>query len=306
MNTYITAALSLLASSALALPVVNGTASILAQNPPHFAIYSDNWSNMGAPPNATALDGWNAFLLSFWTSGRGPLDMAQGWVSLTDEQRAAYRAEYDAVGAKLIISAYGSTESPTTAGVDPITAANELADFVKTYNLHGADLDYEDFDAFNGGTAEDWLITMIKQLRTNLGPDYIITSAPLAPWFADNGKYPGGGYVRIHEEVGDQIDWYNVQFYNQNDYTTCESLLNTSGSQWPHTSLFEIVAKGVPADKLLIGKPASTGDASNGYVDPATLATCVQQAKGKGWNAGLMVWQYPNQPIGYVSTVWGS
>ena len=40
-----------------------------------------------------------------------------------------------------------------------------------------------------------------------------------------------------------------------------------------------------------IGKPATSGDASNGFIAPATLATCVSQAKAKGWDAGVMVWE---------------
>ena len=34
----------------------------------------------------------------------------------------------------------------------------------------------------------------------------------------------------------------------------------------------------------VIGKPATAGDASNGYIAPATLAGCVSQAKAKGWS----------------------
>ena len=52
--------------------------------------------------------------------------------------------------------------------------------------LHRFKVDYEDFDAFNGGTtaAVDWLVSFTKQLRAQLpASDYIITHAPVAPWF---------------------------------------------------------------------------------------------------------------------------
>ena len=39
-----------------------------------------------------------------------------------------------------------------------------------------------------------------------------------------------------------------------------------------------------------MGKPVTLGDAT-GFIDPSTLATCVQQAKNTGWSAGVMVWQ---------------
>ena len=84
---------------------------------------------------------------------------------------------------------------------------------------------------------------------------------------------------------------YNVQFYNQGLYTTCDSLINTSGGAFPGTALLEIPKNGIPLDMLVIGKPATAADASNGFMDPATLGTCVKQAKAKGWNGGVMVWQ---------------
>ena len=75
------------------------------------------------------------------------------------------------------------------------------------------------------------------------------------------------------------------------EYTTCDSLLTTSSSTWPESALFQIASNGVSLDKLVIGKPATSGDASNGFIAPATLATCVSQAKAKGWEAGVMVWE---------------
>ena len=75
------------------------------------------------------------------------------------------------------------------------------------------------------------------------------------------------------------------------EYTTCDSLLNTSSSTWPESALFEIIANGVDADKLVIGKPATSGDANNGYIAPETLAECLQTAKAAGWSAGAMSWQ---------------
>lgn len=68
------------------------------------------------------------------------------------------------------------------------------------------------------------------------------------------------------------------------EYTTCAGLLTTSSSTWPKTALFQIAASGVPLSKLVIGKPANTADASNGYISTSTLASCVSQAKNQGWS----------------------
>ena len=79
------------------------------------------------------------------------------------------------------------------------------------------------------------------------------------------------------------------------EYTTCDNLLNTSGGTFPGSALFEIASNGVDENKLVIGKPATANDASNGFIDPATLAGCVAQAAEQGWNAGVMTWEVRSQ-----------
>ena len=46
----------------------------------------------------------------------------------------------------MIVSAFGSTEAPTSSGTDPTDVANTIASFVQTYNLDGVDVDYEVFN----------------------------------------------------------------------------------------------------------------------------------------------------------------
>ncbi|THH14722.1 hypothetical protein EW146_g5647 [Bondarzewia mesenterica] len=98
---------------------------------------------------------------------------------------------------------------------------------------------------------------------------------------------------------------YNVQFYNQgaSEYTTCTNLLTTSGGSFPGSAVFEIAANGVSLNKIVIGKPATSSDASTGYMSPATLAGCVNTAKSQGWNAGIMTWEYPDAAASWISTV---
>ncbi|KZP25555.1 glycoside hydrolase family 18 protein, partial [Athelia psychrophila] len=86
----------------------------------------------------------------------------------------------------------------------------------------------------------------------------------------------------------------------------CDGLLTASSTTWANTALFQIAASGVSLDKLVIGKPATTADANNGYIDPATLATCVADAKAKGWDAGVMTWEFPDATPAWISTVRGT
>lgn len=79
--------------------------------------------------------------------------------------------------------------------------------------MDGTDIDWEDGGALTNGSGADWLIVFTIKLRELL-PGKIITHAPQGPYFNEN-LYPKGGYTKIHKNVGNLIDFYNVQFYNQ-------------------------------------------------------------------------------------------
>ncbi|KAF9648685.1 glycoside hydrolase family 18 protein [Thelephora ganbajun] len=271
---------------------------------PHWVIYSDKWSGSSAPPHPSAIKGYNVLNLSFLLVA-GAWDNAQAWTTLTAAERASIKSQYAAAGIKLVVSAFGSTDAPTSAGLDPVALATTMGNWVKKYHLDGIDVDYEDFGAMDGGTAEAWLVSFTRQLRVILpsSSGYILTHAPVAPWFSP-GIYKHGAYLTVHREVGDLIDWYNIQFYNQGntEYTTCHNLLRASSSQWPKSSVFEIAASGVPVSKIVIGKPANTGSANSGYINPGTLSSCLSQAKGSGWDGGAMVWEYPDAGSSWITT----
>ena len=78
------------------------------------------------------------------------------WASLNDTQRSAIKSQYAAAGINLLVSAFGSTDTPTTSGVDPVATANSMAAWVRRYQLDGIDVDYEDLAAFwkGDGSAE--------------------------------------------------------------------------------------------------------------------------------------------------------
>lgn len=80
--------------------------------------------------------------LSFWLLS-GPADQVEEWVLISNATRASIKSSYNAAGISLIVSAFGSTDTPTTSGYDPTTVANELAAFVLEYDLDGVDIDYE-------------------------------------------------------------------------------------------------------------------------------------------------------------------
>ena len=80
--------------------------------------------------------------LSFLLS-TGPADQAQGWAQLDADSRQKAKQQYNQAGIKVIVSAFGSTETPTTSGMDAAGVAKTMADWVKQYGLDGIDVDYE-------------------------------------------------------------------------------------------------------------------------------------------------------------------
>ncbi|EKM81750.1 hypothetical protein AGABI1DRAFT_126110 [Agaricus bisporus var. burnettii JB137-S8] len=117
-------------------------------------------------------------------------------------------------------------------------------------------------------------------------------------------KWRGGGYLKVHQGVGNLIDWYNVQFDNQglgvNEYTACNNLPTASSSTWPKTSAFEIAASVIPLSKIVIGNQPQLVTPESGSCQ---LRFCAQQAKSQGWNAGIMTWQYPQAASPWITSV---
>jgi len=264
--------------------------------------------------------GYNVINLAFWTTG-GPVDTAKVWSGLfhyftknndfecttNKECQKILIDKYHEAGMKLLVSAFGETDKPVSQGADAEAVAQELADFVTTNQLDGVDLDFEDKDAMENGVAEKWLITITKELRKKLGPDAIITHAPQGPYFfMGKEKYPGGGYTRVNKEVGDSINWYNIQFYNQDTtrYDTYEELFVKASGWAGKTAVQELKEGGLAMNKIVVGKPITRADADNtGYIPQSDLVDIFRKAKTNlGWTTGFMGWQVGSDKDGK----WGS
>lgn len=126
-------------------------------------------------------------------------------------------------------------------------------------------------------------------------PNHIISHAPQGPYFKSE-YYPKGGYVTVNKEVGNLIDFYNVQFYNQGDtkYNSYDELFIKSSGFFSGTAVKEIIARGVPSNKIVVGKPAAQMDVMNtGLVSATDLGAWTSRAFTElGWYAGVMFWQF--------------
>lgn len=61
---------------------------------------------------------------------------------------------YHGDNTKIMVSAFGATEFPTTQGLDAEKTCTKLANFVKDNKLDGIDIDWEDNAAMENGTGE--------------------------------------------------------------------------------------------------------------------------------------------------------
>ena len=73
----------------------------------------------------------------------------------------------------------------------------------------------------------------------------------------------------MNEEVGELINFYMVQFYNQGDtmYDSYNELFTQATGHFGGTSVKEIAERGIPLKKIVVGKPVIQADAANsGYI----------------------------------------
>ncbi|KAK2612705.1 Endochitinase 3 [Conoideocrella luteorostrata] len=128
----------------------------------------------------------------------------------------------------------------------------------------------------NDGTG---YLAMTKRFKSNFAKDsskkYYISAAPQCP-------YPDQSEPL---DVCQQLDWVQVQFYNNGDCNIAQSGFAQAVKNW---------SKGIGSGvKLYIGALASGADGDEGYVSADTLNKAINQVKGMGLPnfAGAMLWE---------------
>ncbi|KAI1785587.1 chitinase [Ganoderma leucocontextum] len=260
---------------------------------PKFVIYSASAVGEEVLPPVDQMKGFNVVNLAFLQYD-GAHDQALNWANLLAPRRQQLKAQYNDAGISFLVTAFGAVDLPTTNGWDPTATADTMAQFVLNKNLDG---DYEELQLklSKPGAGEAWVSTLTQALRTHLPKGQsILTHAPVGPWFEPN-FCPGGCYLTVYKNVGDLIDCahYNVQFYNCHPgYEDRNTLFRSAGGSC------------IPAEKIVIGKPGSAQDTTNGgFMDPTVLSTCVSQAVQEGWDGGVMVYQYPHANATWIAAV---
>ena len=96
-------------------------------------------NGLGVPGYAETPHDYNYILLAFWSCNKAPKDMALLWSEAykyfgprntfgndTDSVQKALKKKYNDAGIKIMVSAFGSTEFPTTLGEDPVKCGTDF------------------------------------------------------------------------------------------------------------------------------------------------------------------------------------
>ncbi|KAI0443893.1 alkaline phosphatase [Xylaria telfairii] len=162
-----------------------------------------------------------------------------------------------------------------------------LYELVRERGLDGLDLDVEEHMSLVG------IIRLIDRLRADFGSGFIITLTPVATALVDARRNLSGfDYKALEVARGDQIAWYNAQFYNG----------------WGDASnpvLYEMcVALGWKPEKVVVGLVTSP-DNGYGYVRFEVLSYNLKLLREQFPKfGGVMGWEYFNGQPGGKQRPW--
>lgn len=151
-----------------------------------------------------------------------------------------------------------------------------LYSLIKAHRLDGIDLDIEEPMSLSG------IIRLIDRLRSDFGPDFLITLAPVATaLLPGNQKHLSGfDYAQLELQRGGEIAWYNAQFY-------C-GWGDASTTVWYDA----IVAGGWKPEKVVLGL-VTNPVLGAGFVPGWVLEGVLRLLKGRYERfGGVMGWEY--------------
>ncbi|KAH7192007.1 glycoside hydrolase superfamily [Fusarium flagelliforme] len=162
-----------------------------------------------------------------------------------------------------------------------------VRDMIRERALDGLDLDVEEQMSLGG------IVRLIDRLRSDFGPSFIITLAPVAMSLLDFTKNLSGfDYEALEVMRGRDIAWYNTQFYC--GWGDCSNPL-----------MYDLmVQKGWPPEKIVIGL-VTNPENGHGYVPFNPLNMVLTTLRGRyGKFGGVMGWEYFNSLPGGKERPW--
>ncbi|KDR68302.1 hypothetical protein GALMADRAFT_146525 [Galerina marginata CBS 339.88] len=154
-----------------------------------------------------------------------------------------------------------------------------LSSCIMDYKLDGVDLDVEEYESLEN------IGKLIKRLRQDFGDNFIITMAPVASALkGGRDTFSGFNYADLEAQYGDDINWYNVQFYS--GYGSMEN-----------TTDYNEIVKDFPLNPRRLVAGTLTNKANGGgFVELDKVNSTVRQLANKYGDGfgGVAGWEYFN------------
>jgi len=154
-----------------------------------------------------------------------------------------------------------------------------LHDTIVKHSLDGVDLDVEQAVSISD------IENLIRKLRTDFGPDFTITLAPVASALLDGGNLSGFNYAQLEQDAGTEINWYNAQFYSG------------FGSIFPDDQYINITKQDLKLKpSRLVASTLTNPKDGSGYVPPDEVVNSIRSlCKMFGSQfGGVAGWEYFN------------
>ncbi|KAF8154279.1 glycoside hydrolase [Crassisporium funariophilum] len=243
---------------------------------PIAAGYYPYWSAKDAPPESLEFEKFDVIFFGFLVPNQSStLD----WVEDAETILKRLIEIIKIVGAltKIVLSIGGYEGSQwfsqaCSTPTNRVTFVNSIVAIVKSYGLHGVDIDWEQSDSKGSGNDASNLLSLLQTLRSALGPSMIISAAVgHTPWLGNDGKPLDN--VALFAEQLTYINIMNYGVWGPNAMPGPNApLANTFGqSKKPEATAEAAVARwkaaGFPPSKILLGLPLY------GYVSKTTQTT---------------------------------
>lgn len=206
---------------------------------------------------------------------------------------------------------------------------DSITSIIRQYGLDGLDVDFEgqsvhvnpgDADITNPTTPVIVnLIAALRQIRQNIGPNFILTMAPETFFVqvgyqfyggTSNGDSRTGAYLPVIHGVRDILTLIHVQHYNTGSVTALDNQFYNSGNADFHVAMAEMLLTGFPVantgrtfqglrpDQVAIGLPANINAAGSGFTQPAEVQRALNYLiRGQSFGGRYVL----RNPAGYRS-----
>lgn len=206
---------------------------------------------------------------------------------------------------------------------------DSVTSIIRTYGLDGLDVDFEgqsvrvnpgDADITNPTTPVIVnLIAALRQIRQNIGPNFILTMAPETFFVqigyqfyggTSNGDSRTGAYLPVIYGVRDILTLIHVQHYNTGSVMALDNQLYNSGNADFQVAMAEMLLTGFPVantgrtfpalrpDQVAICLPANINAAGSGFTPPAEVQRALNYLiRGQSFGGRYVL----RNPAGYRS-----